>query len=159
MASVERGYHNNRPLHHHELARLPEYDPSTTLSDIFVSDYAKLIEMTEKEVADIHRHRHILATNCPYKDKGFSEETFSKIIGLCKVVKLHGELAFCESHIYLILWTDMAKKNTDNPYVLLTVEDHVKEAHRPGGGRYNCLSMPVGFDLEPLPQTGLIFLY
>jgi hypothetical protein len=89
--NVEAGYHEGRPLHHHESARRQEYDPEMTLSDIFVVEHEDFLKMSPKNVMDVFRFRHILVYNCPFQDEGFELMTFDKFVNVRQLVELHGE--------------------------------------------------------------------
>ena len=91
MKNVEKGYFNDRPLHHHPSARARKYHPLKTLSDVFVVDYDDFKVMHARNVQDIIRDRHILVVKCPTKDEGFSRESFKRFINLHKIIELHGK--------------------------------------------------------------------
>jgi hypothetical protein len=98
--SVEHGYIDGRPPHHHPSAQEKIFDAShPPHSSIFVTDYQDFVKMSDMEVQLIFRDRHILVLNSPLSDEGFSLKTLKKFCNIKKMVDILGEM----QHICLIL--------------------------------------------------------
>jgi hypothetical protein len=90
--SVETGFVENKPPHHHPSARDPNFNPENPPeSCIFVVEYADFIEMTDRQLQSIFHRRHILVLNAPLRDEGFSLQTLSKYANIKRTMSIVGE--------------------------------------------------------------------
>lgn len=91
QASIESGYVDGRPRHHHPSARDRTFNREEPLvSTIFVVEYTDFILMPAEEVQEIFRHRHILVVNAPLLDEGFSIRTLKRYANVDRLVSIVG---------------------------------------------------------------------
>jgi hypothetical protein len=86
---VESSYVNGVPQHRLASASSKEYDANA--SQIFVADWATFETMSDSEIQDVFRHRHILVRNGPVKTVNWDLEGLSMLGPLDGMMDFQGE--------------------------------------------------------------------
>jgi hypothetical protein len=90
QALVESNYVDDKPKHHLQTARNPEIDPFAITSIFFIIEFADTAQILTETIQEIHRRRHVIVRNAPYRQLGWSLETLSLIGGLYQSRDIQG---------------------------------------------------------------------
>ena len=104
MNRVKSGFKSSKyPLHHLPSAKKEEYDPKA--SCIFIVEHDVFVKMTDFEIQEIFRNRHILVTHVPHEDIQVDAEGMGVFGSLSEKRDVQGESTVQQSVIhYLIYW-------------------------------------------------------
>ena len=85
---VEECYVDGRPRHHLAAARNPAPTTESIFFVVTLEDYNKL---SEQDIQDIFRHRHILVTDIPAREYPWNLETLAKLGSVHQQREIQGE--------------------------------------------------------------------
>ena len=86
---VEELYVDGRPHHHLAAAR---NTAATTESIFFVVTYEDYMKLSDQDIQDIFRHRHIVVTDIPSREYQWSLETLAKLGSLQQQREIQGKV-------------------------------------------------------------------
>jgi hypothetical protein len=90
QAGVESYYVDGRPRHHLPSAR--ELEVREGQSCLFVAEYKDALKLSQKQLLDIFKHRHILLLNSPHSDEGFGIPTMIDYANVWRPVSILGKM-------------------------------------------------------------------